>query len=108
MVCALLFGFVFVGERVNNLGVLLESPALPSLVLGGSIVAFVIGTALVVRPTGSVVRWSTFAGIVWFVAFGSLVVTALDQPGPRTSSSLIFGFGVAGALVTYWSRRAVP
>jgi len=106
LTCAALLIFVFVGENLENLGVLLQNPALPALVLGGGIVALLIGVLLIARPGPRVVRSSTVAGIAWLIVFGSLVLTRLDEPGPLTSSSMITGFGVAGALVAYLSRLA--
>ena len=104
--CAGLLIFVLVGENLGNLGVLLKHPALPALVLGGAIVALPLGSVLIARPGPRVVRWSSVAGIPWLIAFGSLVIGPHDEPGPILSSSLITGFGVAGALVAYWSRLA--
>jgi len=56
--CAGLFTFVFVGENLNDLGALLENPALPALALGGAIVALWIGGLQLTRPESGVVRWS--------------------------------------------------
>ena len=106
LTCAGLLIFVFVGENLENLGVLLQNPALPALVLGGAIVAVLIGILLIARPGPGIVRWSTAAGVVWLIVFGSLALTRLDRPGPLLSTSLITGFGVAGAFVAYWSRMA--
>jgi Na+/glutamate symporter len=106
LTCAGLLIFVFVGENLDNPGVLLQNPALPALVLAGAIVALLIGVLLIARPGSRVVRWSTVAGVVWLIVFGSLALTRLDKPGPLLSTSLITGFGVAGALVAYWSRKA--
>ena len=103
LICAALFVVVFVGENLQDLGVLLEHPILPALVAGGAIVAWTLGPLLIVRPRPSVVRWSNFAGVAWLIVFGTLLLTRLDQPGPRTSSSLITAYGVAGALVVYLS-----
>jgi hypothetical protein len=104
--CAGLLIFVLVGENLGNLGVLLKHPALPALVLGGAIVALLLGSLLIARPGPRVVRWSSVAGIPWLIAFGSLVIGPHDEPGPILSSTLITGFGVAGALLAYWSRLA--
>jgi hypothetical protein len=106
LTCAGLLIFVFVGENLENPGVLLQNPALPALVLAGAIVALLIGVLLIARPGPGVVRWSTVAGVAWLIVFGSLALTRLDKPGPLLSTSLITGFGVAGALVAYWSRTA--
>jgi hypothetical protein len=106
LTCAGLLIFVFVGENLDNPGVLLQNPALPALVLAGAIVALLIGVLLIARPGSRVVRWSTVAGVVWLIVFGSLALTRLDKPGPLLSTSLITGFGVAGALGAYWSRKA--
>ena len=106
--CAGLLSFVFIGENIHDLGALLRSPALPALVLGGALVAFLIGSLLLTRPGPNAVRWSSLAGVAWLVAFGPLVVAALsgDESGPFLSSSLITVLGIAGALVAYWSRTA--
>ncbi len=106
LTCAGLLIIVFVGENMENLGVLLQNPALPALVLGGAIVALLIGVLLIARPGPGVVRWSAVAGVAWLIVFGSLALTRLDKPGPLLSTGLITGFGVAGALVAYWSRMA--
>lgn len=106
LTCAGLLIFVFVGENVENLGVLLQNPALPALVVCGAIVGLLIGVVLIARPGPGVVRWSTVAGVAWLLVFGPLALTRLDRPGPLLSTSLITAFGVAGALVAYWSRRA--
>ena len=108
VVCAGLLTFVLIGENINDLGALLEKPALPALVLGGALVALLIGSRLLTRPGPAVVRWSSLAGVAWLIGFGSLVVSALggSESGPVVSSSLITGLGVAGAVVGYWSRTA--
>jgi hypothetical protein len=107
LTCAGLLIFVFVGENLENPGILLQNPALPALVVAGAIVGLLIGVQLIARPGPGVVRWSTVAGVAWLIVFGSLALTRLDRPGPLLSTSLITGFGVAGALVAYWSRKAV-
>jgi hypothetical protein len=112
MVCAGLLSFVLVGEHVNDLGALLANLALPARVLGGALVAFLIGGLLLTHPGPNAVRWSSLAGIVWLIAFGPLVVTtvaaALDgyEFGPVVSSSLITGLGIAGAVAGHLSRPA--
>jgi hypothetical protein len=106
--CAGLLLFVFIGENINDLGALLENPALPALVLGGALVALLIGSLLLTRPGPDAVRWSNLAGVAWLIGFGPLVVGALggDESGPLLSSSLIAGLGIAGAVVAYWSQMA--
>jgi hypothetical protein len=101
LTCTLLLIFVFIGERLENLGLLLEEPILPALVASGAIVGLTIGLLLIARPGPGVVRRSNIAGITWLIAFGSVVLTRLDEPGPRFSSSLITVLGVVGALVAY-------
>jgi hypothetical protein len=107
VVCAGLLIVVFVGENLRDLGALLRNPLPPALVLAGAVVALSLGILLILRPGPGVVRWSTLAGVAWLVIFGSWALTALDEPGPRTSTLLITGFGVAGALVAYSSRKRV-
>jgi hypothetical protein len=106
--CAGLLSFVFIGENIHDLGALLEKPVLPAMVLGGALVALLIGSLLLTRPGPDVVRWSSLAGVAWLIGFGPLVVAALggDESGPLLSSSLITGLGIAGAVVAYWSRMA--
>jgi len=106
LTCAGLLFFVFVGENLEDLGILLQQPALPALVLGGAMVSLLIGIMLIARPGPVAVRWSTIAGVAWLFVFGSFALTRLDNPGPLLSSSMIAGFGVAGALLAYRSRTA--
>lgn len=108
--CAGLLIFVFIGENLRNPGALLQDPALPALMLIGAIVALLTGTLLINHPGPGAVRWSNVAGIAWLLVFGSLLVggfLAKHDPdgGPLVSTGLITGFGVAGALLAYWSRR---
>jgi hypothetical protein len=112
VVCAGLLSFVLIGERINDLGALFANLALPARVLGGALVAFLIGGLLLTRPGPNVVRWSSLAGIGWIIAFGPLVVTSVaaamggDEFGPVVSSSLITILGIAGAVVGHLSRPA--
>jgi hypothetical protein len=102
-ICAGLFVFVFVGENL-----LAQNPGLSALVLGGAVAALLTGGLLLARPGPGVVRWSTVVGLAWLLAFGSLVLSTLKGPetGPMLSSSLITGFGVAAALVTFRAGRS--
>jgi hypothetical protein len=105
VVCAGLFFVVFVGENL-----LAQSPGLSALVLGGAVAALLTGGLLLARPGLGVVRWSTVVGLGWLLAFGSLMLPALtgpdSDPDPLLSLGLITGFGVAGALVTFWAGRS--
>jgi len=105
VVCAGLLIVVFLGENLRDLGALVRNPGPPALVLGGAVVALALGVLLIRRPSPGVVRWSTIAGVAWLIIFGSWALMSLDEPGPATSTLLITGFGVAGALVAYVSRR---
>src|SRR5438270_12631101 len=90
VVCAGLLSFVLIGEHINDLGALLANLALPARVLGGALVAFLIGGLLLTRPGPTVVRWSSLAGIAWLIAFGPLVEAALggSESGPLPSGRL--------------------
>lgn len=104
VICAGLFFFVFVGENL-----LVQNPGDSARVLGGAVAAFLTGGLLLARPGPGVVRWSTVLGVAWLLAFGSLWLTTLKGPesGPILSSSLITGFGIAAALVTFRAGRSV-
>jgi hypothetical protein len=110
--CAGLLVFVFIGENIHDLGALLENPGLPVLVLGGAVVALLVGGLLLTRPGPDVVRWSSLTGVAWLIGFGPLVVRAVlaalggHESGPVLSSSLITGLGIAGAVVAHSSRMA--
>lgn len=112
VVCLGLLSFVLIGEHINDLGALLGNLALPARVLGGALVAFLIGGLLLTCPGPNVVRWSSLAGIAWLIAFGPLVVTSVAaalggyESGPVVSSSLITGLGIAGAVAGHLSRPA--
>jgi hypothetical protein len=107
VVCAGVLIFVFGRENLQNLSVLLQRPALPALMLLGAIVAVAMGSLLIARPGAGAVRLSSVAGIAWLIVFGSLPLRSpqTSDPGPVLSIGLIVGFGVAGAVVAYWSRR---
>ena len=102
VICAGLLIVVFVGENL-----LTQNPGLSALVLGGAVAALLTGSLLLARPGVGVVRWSSVLGLLWLLAFGSLMLMARngDDLDPMISLSLITGFGVAGALVTSWAGR---
>lgn len=103
VICAGLLLVVFVGENL-----LAQNPGLSAVVLGGAVAAFLTGGLLLARPGLGVMRWSTVLGLAWLLAFGSLMLMALNDPdgGPLLSSSLMTGFGVAAALVTFQAGRS--
>ena len=111
VVCTGLLVVVFIGEHIiTDPASLLDNTALPARVLGGAVVGLVIGSLLLNRPGPDAVRWSSLAGVAWFIAFGPLFVSAIaailagSESGPGVSSSLIFGLGIAGAVVGFMSR----
>lgn len=103
VICSGLLIVVFVGENL-----LAQNPGLSAMVLGGAVAALLTGGLLLSRPGPGVVRGSTVLGVAWLLAFGSLWLTTLKGPesGPMLSSSLITGFGVAAALVTFRAGRS--
>ena len=104
VICAGLLVFVFVGENL-----LAQNPVQAAVILGGAVAAFLTGGLLLTRPGVGLVRWSTVLGLAWLLVFGYQMLRALADAdrGPMLSSSLITGFGVAGALVTFRAWRAV-
>jgi len=107
VVCVGLLIVVFLGENVKDLGALLRDPIPPAVVLAASVVALSLGVWFIRRPGPDVLRWSTVAGVAWLIVFGSWAFIARDDAGPLTSTLMIGGFGVAGALVAYGSRKQV-
>ena len=103
VICAGLLIFVFVGENL-----VAQNSGLSAMVLSGAVVALLIGGLLLVRPGPGVVLLSTVVGVAWLLAFGTVMLMALNGPdrGPTLSSGLITGFGVAGALVTFRAGRS--
>src|SRR5438105_15651559 len=97
LTCSGLLFFVFVGENLADLGILLQQPALPALALGAAIVSLLIGVVLIVRPGPVAVRWSTAAGVAWLFVFVCLALTSVDDPCPLLSSTMSTGSGIAGA-----------
>ena len=102
VICAGLLVVVFVGENL-----LTQNPGLSALVLGGAVAGLLTGGVLLARPGAGVVRWSSVLGLAWLLAFGSLMLIGRNgnDPDPMISLGLVTGFGVAGALVTFWAGR---
>ena len=104
--CAGLLLFVFVRENL-----LVTSLGLSVLFLAGAVVGLLTGGLVIARPTPGVVRWSSLVGVAWLLAYGSLALPGLADPGsdrdPLVSLATIIGFGVAGALVTFRSGRSL-
>lgn len=104
--CTGLVLFVFVRENL-----LVASLGLSRLFLAGAVVGLLTGGLVLGRPGPGAVRWSSIAGVAWLLVFGALAVPGLMNPGsdrdPLFSLATIIGFGVAGALVTFWTGRSL-
>lgn len=100
--CVGLLLVVFVGENL-----ILAYLGFSMLFLVGGVAALLTSGLLIARPTPGVLRWSAGLGALWLLVFGSMTLNALPDPDhdPLMSLSIIFGFGLAGALVTFWSGR---
>jgi hypothetical protein len=111
-VCCTLLLVVLVAERLDDLGALVRQPYPAVLVLAGAIAGLLTGARLLTRPGPSAVRASTAVGVVWLVAFGSLVFFAIrdaTETGPIISSSLITTVGVAAAVIAAMTKgRPAP
>ena len=78
-----------------------------ALFVGGAIVGLTTGALLLARPGPGALRCSSVAGLAWLIAFGAYALIQLDKQYLSTAVWLL-AFGVAGALVAYWRRAAVP
>ena len=103
--CAGLLLFVFVRENL-----LMASLGLSLLFLAGAVVALLTGALVIARPGRGVVRWSSGVGLAWLLVFGSVAAPGIVKPDPDrdplVSLAMVIGFGVAGAVTTFWSARS--
>lgn len=83
----------------------LVDPLHLAIFIGGAVLAILLGLAMLVRPSPSVVTWSNVLGAAWLLAFGAVILTSLSLPIEELLSVVwILGFGVAAAVVAYARR----
>jgi len=79
----------------------LDVPGIAVLVAVSGIVGIVIGGLLIRRPSATVVRLSSIAGVGWLLAFGWLTVYNLTNPPIEWLTVLVLAaLGVFAALLS--------
>jgi hypothetical protein len=98
--------WLIAGISSGGIAFFLVDPIDLAIFIGGAVLAVLLALAMLVRPSRSWVAWSNVLGAVWLLAFGWVILTSLSLPIEQLLSVVwIFGFGLAGAVVAYASRR---
>ena len=108
MVSQKLAGVLWLIAAISSGGIalFLVDPIDLAIFIGGAVLAVLLALAMLVRPSPAWVTWSNVLGAVWLLAFGWVIMTSLSLPIEQLLSVVwIFGFGLAGAVVAYASRR---
>jgi hypothetical protein len=103
-----LAGVLWLIAGINSGGIafLLVDPIDLAIFIGGAVLAVLLVIAMLVRPSPSWVPWSNVLGAGWFLGFGWAILNKLSLPVEQLLTVVrILGFGIAGAGVTYASRR---
>lgn len=97
--------WLIAGISSGGIAFFLVDPLDLAIFIGGAVLAVLLALAMLVRPSRSWVTWSNVLGAAWVLAFGTLILTKLSLPIEQLLSVVwIFGFGLAGAVVTYARR----
>jgi hypothetical protein len=98
--------WLIAGISSGGIAFFLVDPLDLAIFIGGAVLAVLLALAMLVRPSPSWVTWSNLLGAAWFLAFGGVILAKLSLPIEQLLSVVwIFGFGIAGAVVAYASRR---
>jgi len=69
--------------------------------LGAGLIALGFGTVILVRPTSTTIRASSFVGAAWFVLYLALAVVQSGEIAAWTTDIFVGVVGVAAALVAF-------
>ena len=98
--------WVVAGISSGGIAFFLVDPLDLAIFIGGAVLAVLLALRMLVRPSLALVTWSNLLGAAWVLAFGWVILTSLSLPIEQLLSVVwIFGFGLAGAVVAYASRR---
>jgi hypothetical protein len=98
--------WLIAGISSGGIAFFLVDPLDLAIFIGGAVLAVLLAVAMLVRPSPSWVTWSNVLGAGWFLGFGWAILTKLSLPVEQLLPVVwIFAFGIAGAGVTFASRR---
>ena len=100
--------WLIAGISSGGIAFFLVDPVDLALFVGGAVLAVVVGIAMLVRPSPSLVTWSSLLGAAWLLGYGAMTVLNLSLPIEQLLSVVwVLAFGVAAALAAY-ARRETP
>jgi hypothetical protein len=100
--------WLIAGLSSGGIAFFLVDPLDLAIFIGGAVLAVLLGVAMLLRPSLSLVTWSNVLGAAWLLAFGAVILTSLSLPIEELLSVVwVLGFGLTGAAVAY-ARRSQP
>jgi hypothetical protein len=97
--------WLIAGISSGGISFFLVDPLDLAIFIGGAALAILLGLAMLVRPSPSLVPASGVLGSAWLVAFGALTITNLSLPIEEFLSIVwVLALGVAAAVVAYLRR----
>jgi hypothetical protein len=97
--------WLIAGISSGGIAFFLVDPLDLAIFIGGAVLAALLGIAMVVRPSSSLVLWSNLLGAAWLLAFGAVILTSLSLPVEELLSVVwVLAFGVGGAGFAYARR----
>jgi hypothetical protein len=100
--------WLIAGLSSGGIAFFLVDPLDLAIFVGGAALAVLLGVAMLLRPSMSLVTWSNLLGAAWLLAFGAVILTSLSLPIEELLSVVwVLGFGVAAAALAY-ARRSQP
>jgi hypothetical protein len=98
--------WLIAGISSGAIAFFLVDPLDLAIFIGGSVLAILLGLAMLVRPSPSWVTWSSLLGVAWLLAFGAVILTSLSLPIEQLLSVVwILGFGLAATVAAYARRQ---
>jgi hypothetical membrane protein len=97
--------WLIAGISSGGISFFLVDPLDLAIFIGGSVLAILLGLAMLSRPSPRWVLASGVLGFAWLVAFGALTITNLSLPIEELLSIVwVLAFGVAAAVAAYVRR----